>query len=419
MLHLRKVLKNGGELFNMIEDECYDKAIELLKKNSITLGFKASESHYNAIYARDGCIASLGACLTQEKDLVETSRRTLATLKKYATELGQIPNLVTLKGVPSWGRSGSTDASLWYVIAAGAYFSLTEDKTFLKTHWSSIKKAINWLKHQDQNNMGLIDSVEGGEWMDSTILRSGKVLYCNVLWYKCLQVVSKLSDLMREKITLSEDEIKVKINKLFWPEKGGERALGFTAECSIRAYNDAIKPNREFYCSHVILERYADLCDTLANCLTIIFDVADEKKKGAILKYFERRKLSEPYPIRALDPPITKPNLTWWKEMERYKRLYHRSNPYSYGNAGIWPYIGGFYLLALLKVGEREKALEELRKLAEANKIGNEKEWEFNEWLHGKTGEPMGQIGQSWNAGAFLMAYEKIFRNKDVFEDRE
>ncbi len=399
----------------MIEDECYEKAIELLRKNSTPLGFKASEAHYNAIYARDGCIASLGACLTQEEDLIEASRRTLSTLKKYATELGQIPNMVTLRGVPSWGRSGSTDASLWYVIAAGAYFMLTEDKAFLRSHWSSIKKAVSWLRHQDQNNMGLMDSLEGGEWMDSTILRTGKVLYCNALWYECIRVARELSDVMEEKIALNEDKVKFKINELFWPEKSGEKALGLTAECSIRAYNDAIKPDREFYCSHVILEKYVDICDTLANCLTIIFDIADEKKKKAILRYFEEKELSKPYPIRVLDPPITEHSLTWWTELEQYKKPYHQSYPYCYSNAGVWPYVGAFYLLALMKAGEKEKSLAELKRLAEANKAGRRKEWEFNEWLHGKTGEPLGQSGQSWNAGAYIVAYEKIFRNKDIF----
>lgn len=30
--------------------------------------------------------------------------------------------------------------------------------------------------------------------------------------------------------------------------------------------------------------------------------------------------------------------------------------------------------------------------------------WQFNEWFHGKTGEPLGMPGQSWSAAGFLLA---------------
>jgi hypothetical protein len=35
------------------------------------------------------------------------------------------------------------------------------------------------------------------------------------------------------------------------------------------------------------------------------------------------------------------------------------------------------------------------------NSVNN---WQFNEWFHGLTGEPMGMPGQSWNAASFLLA---------------
>ncbi|RLE63617.1 MAG: hypothetical protein DRJ38_07045 [Thermoprotei archaeon] len=392
----------------MIE-ECYQKAVELLKRNSTKYGFTASSVYYRGIWARDSCITILGACLTEDEELLETSRKTLETLRKLQTRLGQIPNnFIFSEMKASWGRGGCTDASLWYVIASWRYFKSTEDRSFLEKHISSILLAMNWLLHQDQNNTGLIDSVEGADWMDSTILRSGKLLYNNTLWYKTLQCANELLEAREEKSVYNHEKVKSLVNALFWPIDGGEEAIGLTSRSWVLAYRDAVKPDRKFYLSHVSCEKFVDICDTLANCLTIIFDIADDAKKEKILNYFEERKLSTPYPIRVLDPPVTEKFCIWRRELEKYRKPYHRSNPYCYHNAGIWPYVGGFYILALVKTNRREKALKELRKLAEANKIGKEIKWEFNEWLHGQTGKPSGQILQTWNAGMYICAYKSV-----------
>jgi glycogen debranching enzyme len=87
--------------------------------------------------------------------------------------------------------------------------------------------------------------------------------------------------------------------------------------------------------------------------------------------------------------------------------------PYQYHNGGIWPFIGGFYVTALVKAGRIDDAYKNLVKLAEANRRGKKVEWEFNEWLHGITGNPMGIVKQAWSAGMFIFAYE-IFKNNKI-----
>lgn len=390
-------------------NKCYEKSIEILKDNSTRVGFKASSTHYEGVWGRDGCITVLGACLAKEKELLKSSKLTLETLKKFQSPLGQIPNSYSLKKKRVfWGRSGCTDASLWYIIASYEYFKATEDKEFLKKHLLSMRKAINWLRYQDQNSMGLIDSPQAGDWMDSTILRCGKLLYNNVLWYKSLRCLEELG-LGKH----NADKVKLLINKLFWPEKEGERSFNITSQGWLSAYKEMVKRNRKFYLSHVSCERFVALCDTLANSLAIIWGVADKTKREKILNYFAEKNLSSPYPIRVLDPPLTKGGSIWQRDLERLKKPHHQSWPYCYHNAGIWPYVGGFYILALLKAGRRKKALEELRKLAEANKVGRI-DWEFNEWLHGKTAKPQGQVLQSWNAGMYIAAYKAVVERKQA-----
>jgi hypothetical protein len=42
--------------------------------------------------------------------------------------------------------------------------------------------------------------------------------------------------------------------------------------------------------------------------------------------------------------------------------------------------------------------------LAHANREGNAGDWEFNEWMHGERGHPMGFAQQAWSAAMFLYA---------------
>ena len=39
----------------------------------------------------------------------------------------------------------------------------------------------------------------------------------------------------------------------------------------------------------------------------------------------------------------------------------------------------------------------------------------FNEWLHGKTGKPMGEPYQAWSAGTYLYAYECVKQKKLIY----
>ena len=79
--------------------------------------------------------------------------------------------------------------------------------------------------------------------------------------------------------------------------------------------------------------------------------------------------------------------------------------PWQYHNGGVWPFVGAFWVTALAACGRRDAAVEDLAKVARANRLGN---WAFTEWLHGQTFAPSGMPGQSWNAAAFLIAQDAI-----------
>jgi len=56
----------------------------------------------------------------------------------------------------------------------------------------------------------------------------------------------------------------------------------------------------------------------------------------------------------------------------------------------------------------RDVACRELLRLAEVNRLGKSHEWEFNEWIHSRTGRPMGKAFQAWSASSFIHACHEM-----------
>ena len=401
-------------------DQAYLKAIEVLKKNSTKFGFRASLKYYNSIWARDGTITLLGAVLTEDNNLLEASRKTLETLKQYQNPVGQIPNvfLIDIKSPKYY----ALDANSWWIIGVEKYFSKTQDKKFLTEFWPQVKKAIEWLKYQIKDISGLIDAPEASDWMDSSVGRRGKVFYTNCLYWKAIECANKLAKAIREKEfdpasylgggAQDLKELRRRINLLFWPQLEGKNLL-YTWRTEF--FEEAIHPLRKHYLNYLSYEYCEDRCDVLAHLLAVLFNIPDQDKTKKILKYLLEIKISNPYPVKVLNPPVFYPNPTWNPKVDLYREKQYQNLPFCYHNAGIWPYVGGFYILMLIKVGQKEKAKEELEKLAQANKLGKESQWEFNEWLHGKTGKPMGAAFQSWSAAGYIIAYQAVKEGKMTF----
>jgi len=99
--------------------------------------------------------------------------------------------------------------------------------------------------------------------------------------------------------------------------------------------------------------------------------------------------------------PLTRQHELWRRYMERHQQnLVHQ-----YHNGGIWPFVGGFWAMALARLGRRDQAQSVLLGLAQANAAHG---WRFTEWFHGRTLEPRGMPGQSWNAAGFLLAQRML-----------
>ncbi len=139
----------------------------------------------------------------------------------------------------------------------------------------------------------------------------------------------------------------------------------------------------------------------LGNVLAVLCGLAGDSMAQQIVRTLQAADVGDPYPARSVTDPIVPGHELWRDYMNR-----HRQNqPGQYHNGGIWPFIGGFWALALVLLGKEQLAHDQLVRLARVNELDD---WRFTEWFHGQTLEPMGMAGQSWNAATFLLARQAL-----------
>jgi hypothetical protein len=168
--------------------------------------------------------------------------------------------------------------------------------------------------------------------------------------------------------------------------------------------------NEDFYVpyrwkNHNKYLEIGDWFDSLGNLLAINFNLASKNQSNKILNHIKKKKINQPYPVMSIYPPIRR----WQRSWRDYFKDSDAGKAFNYANAGIWGYIGCFYVLALIKMKKFDEAEEELSKLAEKNINGN-----FPEWTHPKTKEAFGKL-QAWEAGMYILAYKSFLEKKSLF----
>lgn len=396
-------------------DDVYERAIEVMKGNATKYGFKASIAYYNQVWARDSFISFLGANAVEDEILRKCCYNTISTFAKTRSPLGQIANFFDLpKERAEFGFSGSTDSSCWYIIGLASLYYTTEDRSLLKEPLDAAIDSYKWLRYQDANNTFLIDSPEGADWMDAAIQRTGKTLYNNILFFAANRCITKLCELANKRVEhpymIKDEVILQRLSDVFLPDKDKlKRMMNYWPRLAeLLLLDERFHSEPKYYLHYISFARIDSHFDTLSNLLCILFGAADLKVSKSIISYIMERRLARPYPIRVLDPPYTIGDPGFDTNFNSILPEQHRSEPYCYHNGAIWPFVGGFYVIALIKLNIPDY-LGELELLAKANKILKEKEEVgYNEWLHGIDARPLGQYGQTWSAGMFIAAYSYL-----------
>ncbi len=392
------------------------QALAVLHKCVTPGGFRASglPVGYPQIWARDSIITFLGAAATGEPELLAAGRASLETMSAYQSHRGLIQlNVNPDTGYISTENAGAVDANLWYILGHYLHFQLTGNTAFLLRHWPNINQALIWLEYQDMNECGLLEVPEAGNWMDLLSVRYN-ILYDNVLYYAtvlaCQELIQHLPPgTPSHQLAVDAAGIHERINLLMWIDRCWvaehfaehlDKLKSIRLEWFMLYHNIGTISSRPFYLPWVAFREYGDWCDSLANLLAILTGVADGHRTEHILRYMHQVGMAEPYPTKAIHPPIY-PNQSDWREYYRSRNL---NLPHQYHNGGIWPMIGGFHVAALVRHHWLQEAERLLLSLAMANQQQLSDDGGFNEWLHGETGHPMGFAQQAWSAAMFLYA---------------
>jgi len=414
-------------------DEARAHAQQRLLANGSEIGLVGSSQAYRQVWARDSMICGLGLLLCDEPEGAAIHQRSLATLQHYQSPLGKIPHNVGFPNIydpalVAYGgklaaegqhgaavqdtiHAGCVDGNLWYIIGHYYNYTLTADLDILRQAWPSLERALLWLRYQDSNECGLLEVHEAMDWADLFANRYN-VLFDNVLYvaaWRCMGLMAGALGLDAQPYFSVAADTHRKVNALLWvgPEQPNDLAWISRERKEwlyVRKRVETELVERPFYLPYMAFRDYADRFDTLGDLLAILFGLADQTKADKILDYIHCCGLNEPYPVQALYPPIHAGEPDW----RDYYRVRNLNLPHHYHNGGAWPFIGGFYVAALVQAGRHDEARQQLGRLAEMNRQGRREAWEFNEWFHGLSGRPMGYAHQSWSTAMYLFAYDAV-----------
>ena len=347
---------------------------------------------YPEPYTRDLMISILGIVVSDNQQLITVIRNVLETLAKNQTEHGHITSLVHDRE-----DRGSSDTTPLFLLAVGIYRKATGEHDFLQ---DAVRKALTWMEYQSPSDRYLVAQQPTSDWRDEQWV-IGYGLFVNSIVYSYLRLLNQHVRAER----LNREIARYIIT--------GGRIPPHTHE----GFAIKHKPYYAFWSYKIYSSERFDL---LGNSLAILSGIASPSRAAKIIAWveaecMEMRQNSE----LAVDLPpnffpFIKPENPDW--LPRYEKF---NMPGEYHNGGIWPFICGFYIAALIAVKKFKLAEEKLSNLTELLKNSQNKNspFGFNEWFKSQNGKPMGQDWQTWSAALYLYAAKCVEEKRTLFFD--
>lgn len=380
-----------------LTNKAYLEAIKVLDACAKETGFYASglKGGYEALWSRDSMITTLGASLVENRFKLPIAR-SLALLAKWQTPNGQIPNCVGSYNIDrrSDKTYNSIDSSLWYIIGHYTYARAYNNTDLLKKYKNSIAKALVWLRYQDPNEVGLLAQQPTMDWQDAFPHKYGHVINTQALYFGVLKLVGDRKRAIHLRNVVNGDvEAYLKLY---------DKNLGYYLPWNWKNHAGDREEEQWF--------------DSLGNVLAILTGLAKKPIATSIFRHIDKKEINQPYPLKAMWPPIKPGDKEWHSYFDKCDAR----TPLEYLNGGVWPFIGGFYVAALVKMNKFKRAEQELARLAEANlqALNNSQSktaYPFNEWLHGGSGQPKGEPYQAWTASTYIYAYQCIRQKRAIY----
>ena len=347
---------------------------------------------YPEPYTRDLMIASLGILATGNEQLITSLRKTLLTLAQNQSEHGHIPSLVH-----DPNDRGASDTTPLFLLSLAIYRKVTGESNFLE---DSSVKALNWMVYQSPDDRIMVGQLPTSDWRDEQWV-VGYGLFVNTIVYAYLGFFG-----FDEKASL----LKGMMSKF--------AILGDTMHRHV--HEGLVVPHKPYYALWSYKVHRSERFDLLGNSLAIITGIASPSRAKSMIAWIEKEcEALKTKGDLALDIPpnlfpyILPGNPDWRQRYEHYNK------PGEYHNGGIWPFICGFYIVAVVAAGlprQAERLLETLTNLVQFSRDKNLR-FGFNEWIRAQDGIPMGQDWQTWSAAMYLYASICVEKESTLFFD--
>jgi hypothetical protein len=347
---------------------------------------------YPEPYTRDLMFSILGIAVSDDQKLLDSIRRVLETLAKNQTERGHIPSLVHDKD-----DRGSSDTTPLFLVGTGIFRKVSHEPYFLK---EAVEKALTWMEYQSPSDRYLVAQQPTSDWRDEQWV-TGYGLFVNTLVYTYLRL-------------LDQHERADKVHE----EMSRFTITGGTIHRHV--HEGLVVKHKPYYAFWSYKIHSSERFDLLGNSLAILSGLASPSRADEMISWIEeecsnmreRGELAIDLPPNFF--PFIKPEDPDW--LPRYEIF---NNPGDYHNGGIWPFICGIYIAALVAAKKYTLAMEKLVALTLCVKLSNtgNVEFGFNEWIKAQDGMPMGQDWQTWSAALYLYAAKCVEEKRTPFFD--
>ncbi|NWJ49982.1 MAG: amylo-alpha-1,6-glucosidase [Bacteroidetes bacterium] len=347
---------------------------------------------YPEPYTRDLMFSIFGIAVSDNPKLLKSIRKVLETLAKNQTERGHIPSLVHDKE-----DRGSSDTTPLFLLGVGVFRKVTGEHDFLE---NAINKALKWMEYQSPSDRHLVAQQPTSDWRDEQWV-TGYGLFVNTIVYSYL----RLLDLNEKADKMRQDMGRFTIT-------GGNQHR--------HVHEGLVVKHKPYYAFWSYKIHSSERFDLLGNSLAILSGLASPTRAEEMISWIEEecsdmRKKGE----LAIDLPpnffpYIKPEDPDW--LPRYE-IYNK--PGEYHNGGIWPFICGLYVAALVAAEKYTLAKEKLLALTRCVKMSTNTslDFGFNEWIKAQDGLPMGQDWQTWSAALYLYAVKCVEGKSTPFFD--
>lgn len=348
---------------------------------------------YPEPYTRDIMISSLGILTTGNEKLIASLRKALVTAAGNQSRLGHIPSLVH-----DPDDRGASDCTPLFLMATGLFRKVRGEQDFLQ---EPVDKAMRWMEYRSPSDRVLVSQLPTSDWRDEQWVL-GYGLYVNTIVYTYLRLYGQdeRASVLRE--AMGHFTVKGDRQNRHVHEGLVLRRKPYYALWSYKVYRS---------------ERF----DLLGNSLAILSGIASRSRADSLISWVEgeceslRQKEDLAVDLPPNFFPYVRPGDPDW--IPRYERY---NQPGEYHNGGIWPFICGFYVAALVAAGKfqlAEKKLVALSRLVRPSRVADV-EFGFNEWCRAQDGTPRGEDWQSWSAAMYLYAVACVERRSTPFFEK-